>query len=76
MNATALVEALQQAPFRPFEIHVDGRVIPIHHPEQVLLTPAKTTLVAAMPDDSIRIVDVSHISSIDLIPRRGKSPKA
>jgi hypothetical protein len=73
MNPKSFEETLQQTPFRPFDIHADGRVISVHHPEQVFITPLRTTVIVAMADDSIRMVDMDHISSLTVRSRRRKS---
>lgn len=73
MQVKTLEEALQNTPFRPFNIHTDGRVIRVQHPEQVLITPNKTTAVVAGSDDSLAILDLDHISSLSVAPRRRRA---
>jgi len=76
MQSVALEDVVRQDPFRPFDIHTDGRVISVSHPEQVFITPSKTTAVIAHENEHLSIVDLDHISSITLKnahPRRRKS---
>jgi hypothetical protein len=42
-------DALQTTPFIPFDVRVDGKAIPVGHPEQVLLDKSKAIAVTA-PD--------------------------
>lgn len=71
MDIKTLQDALHQAPFRPFNIHADGRIIRVQHPEQVLITPDKTTVVVAGMDGGLAILDPDHISSLSMVPKRG-----
>ena len=72
MRITALVDAIRTAPFKPFEIHSDGRVVAVDHPEQIYLTPDRQTTVVAHPDGHLYILDVDRISSLTLKPRRSR----
>jgi hypothetical protein len=63
--------ALNKRPFRPFEIRVDGEVIRVGHPEQVLFAERKTTLIVVDSEDHVHILDVEQISKVRLLPRRG-----
>lgn len=67
---------LGHAPFKRFTFHVDGRSIDVNHPEQVLLTPDKQTVVVALPDAGIQILDMERISSIRIRGRRSSSRKS
>ena len=70
MKVANLEAALTKHPFRPFQIRVDGEIIPIRHPEQALFAEGKTTLIVVDPKDHIHILDVDQISKIRLLPRR------
>jgi hypothetical protein len=48
MQPADLEDALQ-TPFIPFDVRVDGKAIPVGHPEQVLLDKSKAIAVTA-PD--------------------------
>ncbi|MBI4327540.1 MAG: hypothetical protein HY674_20085 [Chloroflexi bacterium] len=64
--------ALKASPFRAFDIHADGKIISVTHPEQVFFAENKSTLVIDLTD-RIEIVDVGLISSIGL-KRRQRQP--
>jgi hypothetical protein len=75
MRAKRFEEVLRHTPFRPFNIHTDGRTIPVDHPEQVLLTSDKMTLVVGTRDGGFTIVDMDHISSLTMRGARKSSSK-
>jgi len=66
MNATDFESTLKQMPFRRFTIHIGGKSVDVNHPEQVLVTQNKNTVVVALPDSGIQILDMELISSISL----------
>jgi hypothetical protein len=74
MQLVSLDAALNKRPFRPFEIRVDGEVIRVSHPEQILFDHSKTTLVVADQQDHIHIFDVEQVSKVCLLPRRSAKP--
>lgn len=71
MDTKTLQEALNHAPFRPFHIHADGRVVRVQHPEQVFITRDKSTVIVAGREGGLAILDPEHISSLSLTPKRG-----
>jgi len=68
--------ALNKRPFRPFEVRVDGDIVVVRHPEQVLFAEGRTTFIVVDPEDHVHILDVAQISKIRLLPRRGSSGSA
>ena len=70
MELKTLLDVLHQAPFRPFDIHADGRVVRVGHPEQVFITPDKKTVIVAGMEGGLAILDLDHISSLSLATRR------
>jgi hypothetical protein len=72
MRAADLEDALHTTPFIPFDVHIDGKLISVGHPEHVMLNPSKTVAVM-MPDDRIHIVDIGQISSLTLHRRKRKA---
>ena len=76
MKARDFEATLKHAPFRRFTIHMDGRSVDVDHPEQVLLTPDKSTVVVALPDTGIQILDMDLISSLSIKGRNRTSTKA
>lgn len=73
MKLVNLEAALNKRPFRPFELRIDGEVIVLKHPEQVLFAEGKTTLIVVDTQDHAHILDVDQISKIRLLPRRQPS---
>ncbi len=73
MTATHLEDALNQTPFKSFELHLDnGKTVGVNHPDCILLTLNKQTAVV---DDGERlhILDVDHISSLSFNSRPQQS---
>jgi hypothetical protein len=73
VNVDNLEAALNRRPFKPFEIRVDGEVLTVDHPEQVLLTQEKSTVVVADRQEHLHIFDSDQISKIRLIHSRKPS---
>ena len=69
MRAADLEDVLHAPPFIPFDVHIDGKVISVGHPEHVMLNPSKTVAVMA-PDDLIHVVEIARISSLTLRRRK------
>lgn len=80
MKPSNLEAVLDRRPFRPFEIRVDGEVLQVRHPEQLLFAEAKSSVIVVDPEDHIHILDVDQISKIRVLPRRsskaGTAPAA
>ena len=74
MKLESLEGALQRQPFLPFEIRVDGEVIPVRHPEQVFLAMAKTVAIIDT-GERIHILDVDQINKLAIPRRRANSTK-
>jgi hypothetical protein len=72
MRAVDLEDALRTTPFIPFDVHIDGKMISVGHPEHVLLNSSKTVAVM-VPNDHIHIVDISRISSLTLRRHKRKA---
>jgi hypothetical protein len=75
MKLVNLEAALNKRPFRPFELRIDGEVIVLQHPEQVLFAEGRTTLIVVDAQDHAHILDVDQISKLRLLPKRGPSSK-
>jgi hypothetical protein len=73
MKLVNLEAALNKRPFRPFELRIDGAVVRVGHPEQVLFAEGKSTAIVVDPQDHVHILDVDHISKLQLLPRRDSS---
>lgn len=72
MRVSHLEDVMKQDPFRAFDVHIGSRVIQVKHPEQILLTPDRSTLVVAHPDGRLSILDVDRISSLTTKPRAAR----
>ena len=75
MSSKNIRDVLEATPFRPFELHVNGRSVRVDHPEQVFFAQKETTLIIDLPDH-IRIIDIDHISGMDVRKRRASRPRA
>jgi hypothetical protein len=76
MKAKDFEATLKHTPFRRFTINVDGQSVNVDHPEQVLLTADKSTVVVALRDSGIQILDMDLISSLSVKGRGRASTKA
>ena len=66
MNASDILHALSQRPFKPFRlILTTGREIPILHQDTVLLNEPRTTLLA-VEGERFHVVDLQHIVQLIL----------
>jgi hypothetical protein len=64
MNATDILHALSQRPFKPFRLVLStGREVPVNHQDTVLVNESKTTLLA-LEGDRFHIVDLDHIVNL------------
>ena len=70
MKLKNLEEVLHKAPFAPFDIHIDGQSIRVDHPDQVLFTHDRSTLVVAPSDNRIHIIELGNIVFLSAHPRR------
>jgi hypothetical protein len=76
MKARDFEATLRHTPFRRFRINVDGQSVEVDHPEQVLLTADKSTVVVALRDSGIQILDMDLISSLSVTGRAKSSTKS
>jgi hypothetical protein len=66
MKAINLLDVLNKPRFEPFGLCLDnGRMIPVKHPECVLLNDSKMTAVIA-DGEHLHIVDLDHVSNLQL----------
>ena len=70
----------QAHPFKPFVIHLaDGRHIAVQSPEFLSPSPSGRTWVVWQPDDSMNIVDLLLVTTLEIKPAAngaGKRRKA
>ncbi len=70
MKLKSFEEIVFQTPFAPFVINIDGKSIPVEHPDQVLFNKERTTVVVAPSDNSFHIIDVDQVNFLTVRPRR------
>jgi len=75
MKVKNLEDALARAPFVPFDVHIDGKLIRVEHPDQVLFNASRTTVVVAPSDDRFHIIDVDQIEFLT-VHKRARAAKA
>lgn len=70
MKLKNIEDVLEKAPFIPFDIHIDGKSLRVEHPDQVLFSRDRATLVIALSDNRFHIVEVERIEFLSVHPRR------
>lgn len=69
MTIEQLRRVYKAQPFRPFIIHlVDGRTVPVRHPEFVLPAPTGDTVVVYQPDESFKVIDLLQVTDLVVGP--------
>jgi hypothetical protein len=63
-------QILHKAPFEPFDIHIDSKTIRVEHPDQVLFSHDRGTVVVAPRDNRFHIIEVESIKFPTTQPRR------
>jgi len=77
MKTEAIREHVRAKKFRPFELHlVDGKMLPIPHPDFILFAPSADEFVVVTPDNSFNILDGDSVARIRLITERKPPAKA
>ncbi len=61
-------ETFHKVPFTPFYIHSDGKTISVEHPDQVLFSHDRGTVVVAPRDNRFHIIEVDRIEFVTLTP--------
>lgn len=65
MDSRIIREALLQRPFKPFSMHlVDGRELPVRHPEYVAVSP-RNILFINDPDEAIIWIEPLLVVTLD-----------
>ena len=77
MTPREVLTYVQAQPFHPFVLHLaDGRNLRVEHPEFLSISPAGRTIVVHTPDDSMQIVDLLLVVSLEpvngSVRRRGR----
>ena len=64
-------------PFRPFRVHLaDGRTFDVPHSEFLYSTPSGRTIIVADSDDSVEIIDLLLVTSLELVNGRSKRSRS
>ena len=74
MESSSIRRLVDAAPFRPFEIHLaDGRSIPVHYREFIMISPADIDFVVYQPDGGIDIAATNLVTGLQLKTPKRKS---
>lgn len=66
----------EATPFKPFRVHMaNGRSVDVPHPDFMHLTPTGRRLIVDLEDDSSEIIDVLLITSLETLPRNGRTSR-
>jgi hypothetical protein len=72
MTIEQLRDMHRARPFQPFDVHlVDGRTLPVDHPEFLSRSRTGRTIVVSRPDGTIELVDLLLVVSLKPRPRSG-----
>ena len=67
MTREAVYDALHDRPFRKFSLRLtDGSLIPVPHPEFILLTQGGRTAVVSTEGEHFRVVDLALVTAIEV----------
>ena len=73
MKAITIEDALEQIPFKPFQIILEGgRMVRVQHPDCLLFNGPKTVCVVA-EGEHIRVLDVDHLTGLTYKNARPKN---
>ena len=71
MKPTTIRDLRDQAPFRPFDIHLaDGRCLSVVTPDHIMISPTNKEFALYNPDGTLNVVDANQITSITRKSRR------
>ena len=62
-------QVLHATPFVPFEIHIDGQSVRVDHPDQVLFSHDRSTMVVAPSDNRFHIIEVDRVQFLTTLHR-------
>ena len=66
MTGEQIKKSREQAPFRPFTVHVsDQRRFEIPHPDYVWIVPGGRLIGIANDSGSVELVDLVHVTSLN-----------
>lgn len=66
MTRDAIHRTAKAEPFKPFALRLtDGSLVPVRHPEFILLTEGGRTAIVATEGEDFRILDLAQIRAIE-----------
>ncbi|HEX4413634.1 MAG TPA: hypothetical protein VH107_08395 [Lacipirellulaceae bacterium] len=65
MTIEQIKKSYNSQPFQPFTIHLaGGREVPVPHRDFIMVVPNGRTLVVALPDSTVDIIDLLLVSDV------------
>jgi hypothetical protein len=75
MSTSSIRRLVDATPFRPFAIRLaDGRSIPVHHREFIMISPADLDFVVYQPDGGIDVVATNLVTRLQPQPSKRNPP--
>ena len=67
MTKDAIRETLSTEPFKPFSFRLtDGSLVPVPHPEFILITQGGRTAYVNVEGERVKILDLALITAIEI----------
>jgi hypothetical protein len=77
MNIDQIRKFHQASPFQPFMIHMaDGRHLPVHHPEFMIISPIEDECIVYEPDGTLHFVDVNLVTDLERMRQEHKQRRS
>jgi hypothetical protein len=72
MTAEQIYRHFEATPFVPFRVHMaSGNSADVPHPDFMHLSPTGRWLIVNRPDDSVEMIDILLVTSVETLPRNG-----
>jgi len=72
MTGEQIWRHFEATPFVPFRVHMaSGRSADVPHPDFMHLSPSGHWLMVDLPDDTVEMIDVLLVTSLETLPRNG-----
>jgi hypothetical protein len=69
MTVEQVRSAFHAEPFQPFVLQLsDGRQIPVHQRDFMLIVPSGRTIVVVQPDEKLDFIDLETVTNVNVIP--------
>ena len=67
MTKETIKEMLSSEPFKPFSLRLtDGSLVPVPHPEFILITQGGRTAYVNVEGERVKILDLALITAVEL----------